>query len=116
MTYAVNGTTITTQPETGKWSERDELGRDGNGRPIYVGPREFEMKWGLLSMSEWLQLQTFFSSVGATGTAVVALPQYGASSYQFYSYSGCILSEPTVGVYFEEHVSDVRLIVNKITT
>lgn len=116
MTYKINGTTITTQPETGKWLDRDVIGRDGNGRQILVGPREFEMKWGLLSYADWAQLRTFFGSIGATGTAVVDLPQYSASSWGFISYSGCILNEPTVGTFFEEHVSDVRLIVSKVTT
>lgn len=116
MTYKVNGTTLTTQPESGEWKERDEIGKDGNGRPIYASPREFEMKWGLVSMSDWAQLRTFFQSVGATGTVVVELPQYGASSWTFYAYSGCILSEPQLGVFFEEYISDARLIVSKITT
>lgn len=114
--YKINGTTLDIQPQYGEWREREEIGRDGNGRPIYPAPREFEIKWGLISMSEWNQLQTFFGSVGATGTSVVDLPKYSGPSWLFQSYSGCILSEPIVGQFFEEHVSDVRLLVSKITT
>lgn len=116
MTYKINGTTITLQPTTGEWKDRDEIGRDGNGRPIYHAPREFELKWSLISMSDFAQLRTFFRSVSATGTVVVDLPQYGSSSWTFYSYSGCILSEPQAGPFYEEHTTDARLLVSKITT
>src|SRR5512139_2561459 len=116
MAYTINGTTLTTQPESGEWKNREPIGVDGNGRPIYPAPREFEMKWGLISMSDWVQLRTFFQSVSATGTVVAGLPQYGASSWTFYSYSGCILNEPQAGVYFEEHIQDARLVVSKIIT
>lgn len=116
MTYKINGTALSTQPESGEWKDREEIGRDGNGRAIYPGPREFELKWGLVSMSDWAQLRTFFQSVSATGTVVVDLPQYGSSSWAFYSYSGCVLSEPKTGQFFEEYISDARLIVSKITT
>lgn len=116
MPYTINGTTITAQPESGSWKEREEIGRDGNGRPIYPSPRQFEMRWGLISMSDWAQLNTFFQSVSATGTVAVGLPQYGASSWTFRTYSGCILSEPQAGQFFEEYITDARLIVSKITT
>lgn len=116
MTYKINSTSLTAQPETGQWIDREELGRDGNGRPIYPAPREFEMRWGFISMSDWSQLRTFFQSVGSTGTVSVDLPQYGSSSWAFRTYSGCILNEPTTGRFFEEYVSDVRLIVTKIQT
>lgn len=116
MAYKINGTDITIQPETGHWVDRESIGRDGNGRNVYVAPREFELKWGLISISEWSQLRTFFGSVGATGTAVVTLPKYSSSSYAYYDYSGCILNEPTVGEYFEEFVSDVRLVVSRVIT
>lgn len=114
MTYAINGTALSMQPTEGHWMDRDELGRDGNGRQIFPNPRQFEMKFNLQSSSDLSQLVTFFNSVGATGTVVVDLPQFGAASYQFYSYSGCVLSEPTVGAYFEEYSQEVRVIVSKI--
>lgn len=116
MTYKINGTTLTLQPETGRWSKRDEIGVDGNGHAVYPAFREFEMHWGFLSASEFQEIQDFYNSIGNTGTAVVSLPQYGASSYTFYDYSGCVLREPEVGVFFEEYVSDVRLLVIKVRT
>lgn len=114
MTYKINGTAITLQPETGQWVTQEPIGTDGNGRAIYPAPREFEMKWGLMSMSEFAQIKTFFSSVGATGTVSVDLPEYGASSWQFRTYSGCVLSQPEMSAFFEEYINDVRLIVRKV--
>ena len=114
MTYKVNGTTITLQPTEGRWVDREKIGTDGNGRPIYPASREFEMKFNLGSTSDWAQLRAFFSSVSVTGTAVVDLPEYGASAYQFRSYSGCILNEPTTNAYFEEYINDFKVIVSKI--
>lgn len=114
MTYKINGTDIPLQPESGEWKNRDKIGDDGNGRPIYPAPREFEMKWSLISMSDWKTLLTFFRSVGATGTAVAELPQYDATSWTFYAYSGCILSEPERGKFFEEYGMDARLVVSRI--
>jgi len=116
MTYKVNGSAITLQPTSGKWANRDSIGVDGNGHEIYTGKREFEMRWGFMSASEFNELIGFFNAIGNTGTAVVSLPQYGASAYTFYAYSGCVLREPEAGEFFEEYVSDVSLLVVKIST
>ena len=83
-TYAINGTDITLPPTSGRWLPKEPLGIDGNGRAIYSGVRQFELEWQLISPSEYYQLQTFFDAVGNTGTVVVDLPKYGASSYIFY--------------------------------
>lgn len=116
MTYKINGTSLTLQPTEGKWVDRETIGTDGNGRPVYAAPREFEMKFNLSSSSDWSQMRNFFLAVGSTGTVTVDLPEYGASTYQFRTYSGCILSEPTTGPYFEEHIQDFKLLVSRITT
>jgi hypothetical protein len=116
MAYKINGTDLTLQPTEGKWVDREEVGKDGNGRVIYSAPREFEMKFNLSSPSDWAQMRNFFSAIGSTGTVVVDLPEYGASAYQFRAYSGCILNEPTTGPYFEEHIGDFKLIVSRIIT
>ena len=115
-TYAVNGTDITLPPTSGRWMPRESLGIDGNGRAIYPGVREFELRWQLISPSDYNQLQTFFSSIGNTGTVVVDLPQYGAASYLFYSYTGCVLREPETGQYFTENQLSAFLLVTNIRT
>lgn len=114
MGYKINGTELTLQPTEGTWKDRESIGNDGNGRPIYSSPREFEMKFNLESPSEWQQLRTFFQSISATGTASVDLPEYGASAYQFRTYSGCIINEPTMGAYFEGYINDVSLKISRI--
>ena len=114
--YAINNVEITIQPTDGKWLPRDPLGVDGNGHFVYPPYREFEMSWGLLSTSDINQLYNFFASIGNTGTAVVNLPKWADVNYTFYAYSGCILQEPSIGVYFSENITDVTLVVTKIRT
>src|SRR5512139_239587 len=103
MTYKVGGTEISIQPTSGRWIPRDVIEYDGNGHPIYPRLREFELRWQLLDDTTTNQLQTFFNSVGVTGSVVVDLPKYGDSTYAFYAYSGCVLNEPEFGRYFVEN-------------
>ena len=114
MTYKINGTELSIQPTSGRWLPRSRLGVDGNGHPVYAGTYEFQMEWNLLGPSEVNTLQTFFNSVLTTGSAVVDLPKFADGTYQFYSYSGCVLHEPEYGPYFAEHYTDVRLLVTNI--
>lgn len=114
--YAINNVEITIQPTEGHWIPRNPLGVDGNGHFVYPPYREFEMTWGLLSPSDVNQLQTFFNSIGNTGTAVVNLPKYADANYMFYAYSGCVLQEPSFGVYFAENHTDISLLISKIRT
>lgn len=116
MTYKINGTELDPQPTEAKWVSRRVLSEDGNGRPIYPAVREFELRWQLTSPSQVNALQTFFNSVGATGTAVVSLPQYAHSSYTFYDYSGTVLREPEFNSFFAENITEVVLMVTKIRT
>lgn len=114
MTYKINGTTLTAQPTSGRWLERKELGISGSGHIIYPAIREFVFQWGVLSPVEFNQLYNFYLQVGTTGTVVVDLPQYGASSYTFFSYSGCTLSEPETGEYFAGYYTNVSMTVRNI--
>jgi len=117
MTYKVNGTDLILQPETGQWNaQRSSYGTDGGGHGIFPRAHTFELKWGFMSASEFSQLYSFYLTTSVTGTATVDLPEYGAATYQFRSYSGTILQEPEIGNFFEGYYSDVRLIVNKIIT
>ena len=116
MVYKINGTELSLQPTSGRWVERGVQGFDGGGHPVYPAPREFELRWQLISATDSNQIQAFFNGVAATGTAVVDLPKYMESSYTFYSYSGCTLGEPSVGEFFQSHQSDLILIVHNIRT
>lgn len=116
MTYKINAVEISIQPTEGRWLPRRTMGEDGNGRPIYSAVREFEMRWQLTDPAQVNTLQTYFNAVGATGTAVVDLPQYAAATYTFFSYSGTVLHEPEFSPFFAESVKDVVLLVTKIRT
>ena len=115
-TYAINGSNFTLQPTTGQWLPRELRGYDGNGRPVYSALRQFEIRWGYMSATNFNQIKTFYDSMGATGTVVVDLPQFGTTPYQFYSYSGCHVSEPEMGVFFNEHESEILMVVTGIRT
>lgn len=116
MSYVINGTTLTLQPTTGKWDNRESIGVDGNGHAIYSGKRQFELRWGFMKMSEFNEILSLYDAIGSTGSAVVQLPKFDGTSYAFQEYSGCVLREPEVGEYFEMYVSDVRLLIVKINT
>jgi hypothetical protein len=117
MSYKVNGTEFTLQPETGQWNaQRSSYGTSGGGHGIYPRAKTFELKWGFLSASEFNQLLNFYLITSSTGTVVMDLPEYGSSTYQFKSYSGTIIQEPETGSFFEGFYSDVRIIVNQIIT
>lgn len=116
MTYRINGTAISPQPTSGQWLDRQELGVDGNAHYIYPLYREFEMRWEFTPSSNIGALQTFFNSVGTTGTCVVELPKYGNPTWAFYAYTGCVLREPTWGEYFQERAASASMLVIKIRT
>lgn len=116
MVYKISGTTLDLQPESGRWLSRDPVGIDGNAHAIYPATRKFEMRWSFMSVSEFAQLQTFYDSVVNTGTVVVDLPEYAGDPWAFESYTGCVISEPQINEFFEEHWSDVRLLVVNIRT
>lgn len=115
MTFAINGTTLLAQPTDGHWRGREEKGVTGAGKPVYSAVREYELRWDFLTPAEYNQLQGFYFQ-SATGTLAVTLPRYGHDAYEDYIYSGCCLSEPEYGVYFEQYYQDVVLLVRNIHT
>lgn len=115
-TYQINGTDFLIEPMAGRWLPRQTFGIDGNGHPIYSPTRQFEINFGFLTPTQQNQFQNWFEDVISTGTAVVNLPEYGASDYIFHPYSGCVLREPSQGQYYSENISEVRLLVTNITT
>lgn len=114
--FGINGVDLALQPTEHSWTPRASLGYDGGGHPVYSAVRDFEMRWVLADPSDYNQLQLAFQAISVTGTAVVDLPQYGASAYLFYSYSGCIINEPEMRAYFNEHHTDIRLTISGIRT
>ena len=116
MTYKIDGTTLLLQPTTGDWVNRGSVGSTGEGHSVYPAQRSFKMQWGFMTPAQFEQIHTFFSNNNVTGTVVVDLPQYAASTYTFYAYSGCVLKEPTVGEYFEQHYSNVSLLIVRVLT
>jgi hypothetical protein len=115
-TYAINGTPLSLQPTSGRWLAQDEIGITGDGHSIYPALREFELRWQLEGPSDHSQLVNFFNAIQITGTMVVDLPKYGASSYFFFSYSGCVVQQPELGQYYEQYINDVVLVVRNIQT
>jgi hypothetical protein len=112
--FAVNGTELNLCPTEGRWLERNTLGYDGFGHPIYPRVRSFEMTWQLLSPAEFDQIRDFYTIVSNTGTIAVDLPEWNAADYRFARYSGCILHEPTRGMYFNEYIQEARLLITNI--
>lgn len=115
-TYAVNATRLTTQPTTHQWADRQTFGFDGAAHPIYSAVRTYELGWQLMSAEDFQQLVGFYNIVQNTGTVAVDLPGWSVSGYQFSRYSGCTLSEPTFGGYFEGHVRDVQMLIYNVRT
>ena len=113
--FAINGVVLSLQPSVHRWTGRDILGTDGNGRPLYPALREYEMVFDLVPTSDLVQLvNAQLSSV--TGTLVMDLPKWGDSTYTFYSYSGTVAREPEVGEYFIDHVKSVKWLISNIRT
>lgn len=114
MPITINGTELSLPPTSHGWIPKTLLGTGGAGHSFHSAVQEYEMNWELVPVDDLAQLINFSDSIGITGTAVVQLPQYGASTYTFYPYSGCIINEPELGPYFEQHVTNVRLVVSNI--
>lgn len=113
-TYALNGINLLLPPTEGAWVQRDTVGMDGNGRPIYPSVREFTMKWELMPTSALKQIIDAQRATANTGSVVVDLPKWGDVDYIWYSYSGTFIHEVSVGAYFVDHVTDVNLVISNI--
>ena len=116
MTYKINGTDLLLQPSSGKWVDRDELDRDGNGHSIYPPVYNFELSWELMDLDSFYQLQGFYQNTLVTGSVVAELPDRYANSWSFKGYTGCIMQEPTRDNFWEEYVQGVKLLLVNIRT
>jgi hypothetical protein len=116
MPYKINGVEITLQPTSGQWLPRKEKGIDGNSHKVYPPTREFELRWDLISVSEFYQLQDFFDALPVTGSYIVDLPKYKDTIWEFVSYTGCIIDEPEANPYFETYRLEAKLLITNIRT
>lgn len=112
--FKINSTLLTHQPTEHSWNNREAIGTDGNGRNIYPAPRAYELKWDFLDTAEFNEIYGYYALIGNTGTVSVDLPQYRSTTYQFHTYSGCILQEPTFEGYFENYYMNVRLLIVRV--
>ena len=113
--YAVQAVEFNLQPSRGRWLDRDVLGVDGGAHPVYPAVRSFEMSWQLINASDLAEIIGFYNQVQNTGTVAVDLPAWNGNPYQFQRYSGCTLSEPMVGEFFNEHTQEVRLLIYNVS-
>lgn len=114
MAFGFNGVSLSHQPTTHKWVDRDVLGLDGNAHPIYPAYRDYELQWDYLSASDFNEVYGYYSLVGQTGTVIASLPEYAAATYGFRNYTGCVLQEPRFNGYYEEHYENVTLLIARI--
>lgn len=116
-TYAVNSTDFLMRPTKAKWIKRDELGIDGNGHPVYPAVRGFEISWNLMHPTDYAQIINAYNVVQNTGTVAFDLPSYGSPTLGLFKcYSGCVVSEPEVGEFFQGYVADVSLLIYNVRT
>jgi hypothetical protein len=111
MTFKINGTPFLTNPSNHHWSERQTLGYDGNGHPIYVAPRQHEMTWDWVDSESFSQLQGFY--LATTGTCQIDLPKWNSATGGFATYSAT-LREPTYANSFEGFYGSVKFLVLNI--
>lgn len=97
----------------GRWTPRRPDDVSGEGRPIYPAIHQFQYRWQLMSMADLYTIRNEWQK-GVTGTTVLELPDLDAATYVFREFSGCHLQEPTIGAYFQEHVTDVVLVATNI--
>jgi hypothetical protein len=114
MPIKINGTELTLQPTTHGWIPKVLLGTGGAGHGFYAPVQEYELNWEFISTTDLNQVIGLFNAVGVTGTVTAELPQYGAATYTFYVYSGCVLNELELSVFFEQHTSNARLLISNI--
>lgn len=114
--YAINGTTLSAQPTTAGWVDRPTIGVTGNGHDVHPRLRSFQMNFDFITAAQFEEIHDFWENNNITGTVVANLPKYKDSSYGFYGYTGCVLREPQFNEFFEQHYSNVTLLIVRIQT
>lgn len=114
MPYKINGVEIA-YPTTMKWLEKQEHGINGLGNPVYGRYRNAELRWDVAYPEDVDVLQSAYLYSQNSGTVVVELPRYNISPYAFTEFSGTYIHDLQIGEFFEEHYTDVTLIVTKVS-
>ena|SRR3972149_798820 len=117
-TFKINGATFSRQPTTHRWLNQDLYGVTGDGHPSYVAFRQYEMDFDFASPQEFYDFQSYFQSIGLTGTVSVDLPEHPstASAYQFRTYSGVVINQPEYDAFFENFYQSAKLLLVRIKT
>lgn len=113
--YEVDGNPLFLQPESGQWLGRDQIGVDGQGRPIYQPTYSFQIKWGPMDAAEFNQLCGLFNQISITGTASIVLPsRCGEAIWTGTLYTGVLFEEPRRESFWQEHSLRPSVIVRNI--
>ena len=117
-TFKINGVSFSRQPTNHRWVNQNPFGLSGDGHASYMAFREYEMEFDFSSASEYNAFQSYFASVGLTGTVSVDLPEHPstASVYQFRTYSGVIVHQPEYSSYHENFYESAKLLLVRIRT
>jgi hypothetical protein len=115
-TFKFNDTLLSLQPSDHNWVTRNSYGIDGGGHNLYPAVRQYQLKFSLSSSSDFIEVLNAYNTVAVTGTIVVDLPEWGNSTYQFKSYSGCTLAEPEFSNFYENYYQEVSIMVMNIRT
>ena len=117
-TFKINGASFTRQPTNHRWINQDPYGVSGDGHPSYPAYREYEMEFDFADASEFYDFNTYWQSIGLTGSVSVDLPEHPttASAYQFRTYSGVVINQPEYNSYFENYYQSCRLLIVRIRT
>jgi hypothetical protein len=116
MAYKIGGTELSLQPSSGRWVILDPLGIGISGMARYPAVKQFELLWDLMPLADYAQLYSLYESQSLTGTYVVELPDIEDNAWAFREFSGAVINHPTAGEYFQEHISDVSLVIRNIRT
>ena len=116
MAYKIGGVELSLQPSAGRWIIPDPLGIGISGMARYPAIKQFELLWDYMPISDYNQLFTFYENQSLTGTYVVELPDIEDNEWAFREFSVVVINHPTSGDYFQEHISDVSLVIRNIRT
>jgi len=111
MSFQINGTDLLTEPTDHYWVAKTVLGFDGNGHPIYVTPRQYQLSYDWISSDSFAQLINFYQS--CSGTIPVTLPMWNSATGGFASYTAT-LEEPTYTKSFEGFYGSVNFLILNI--
>lgn len=115
--YKINGTELNPQPSNGVWTERNQIGIDGNNRAIYAPTRGFLIRWDALSFAEYNVLYQFYTTVQSAGYVTAELPTYTGADYDTFTiYTDVVMDELSPGKMEFKFIFDVIMKLRNIIT